>query len=481
MGLIITMTTTTSTTATMNFALPPELQQHIAKLDAFIQQAILPLQHKDDNHRFFDHRREPSRTQWDNQGLPTPQWEALLEAARALADEAGFYRFPLPTAYGGQGHPDTNLWMCAMRYHMASHPVYGGGVSLANDLQNEHSVVGNFPDVLMLHHWGSAQQKDVFIPARLQGQFRMTFGLTETHHGSDATHMDTRAERCTLAPNGQAGWRITGNKKWQTGAHSATHMLIFARTMAFDQPGSARGITAFIVPRDTPGLVIESYEYTLNMPTDHATISLTDVRVPEEAVLGELHNGLAVAQTFTHENRIRQAASSCGAAQFCIDRSIAYARDRIVFGKPLAANQAIQWPLVELATQADMLRLLIVRTATEMDAIQRNRVATDTPPWVAIERELGHKISMCNFWANRLATEAADNAIQVYGGNGYSRHQPFEHIWRHFRRYRITEGSEEIQKRRIAGYLFGFKGPAANKGEKEREKKKERRRRRPHL
>lgn len=97
-----------------------------------------------------------------------------------------------------------------------------------------------------------------------------------------------------------------------------------------------------------------SYEYTLNMPTDHATILLEDVRVPASAVLGPLDNGLAIAQTFTHENRIRQAASSCGAAQFCVDRSVTYARDRIVFGKPLSANQAIQWPLVELSTQLEM-------------------------------------------------------------------------------------------------------------------------------
>lgn len=273
--------------------------------------------------------------------------------------------------------------------------------------------------------------------------------------------MDTRAVRCKL-PDGSPGWSIQGNKKWQTGAHSATHMLIFARTSNFDKPGSAKGISAFIVPRETPGMLIKSYEYTLNMPTDHATILLEAVRVPEHAVLGELDNGLAIAQTFTSENRIRQAASSCGAAKFCTDRSVRYARERTVFGKPLASNQAIQWPLVELATQVEMLRLLILRTATEMDEIQKRYgpgiVTQDIPPWVAIERELGHKISMCNFWANRLATQAADQAIQVHGGNGYSRHQPFEHIWRHFRRYRITEGSEEVQKRRVAAHLFGFKG-----------------------
>ncbi len=126
-----------------------------------------------------------------------------------------------------------------------------------------------------------------------------------------------------------------------------------------------------------------------------------------------------------------------------------YARERKPFGKPLADNQAIQWPLVELATQAEMLRLLIRKTASEMDGLSRD----------AIEKTLSDKVSMCNYWANRLCCEAADQAMQVHGGMGYSRHKAFEHIYRHHRRYRITEGSEEIQKRKIAAFLFGFMGP----------------------
>ncbi len=113
------------------------------------------------------------------------------------------------------------------------------------------------------------------------------------------------------------------------------------------------------------------------------------------------------------------------------------------------------------------VRLLILKTANEMDSIHRQYKGNpELPPWVAIEKQLGHKISMCNYYANRLATQAADNAIQVHGGNGYSRHQPFEHIWRHFRRYRITEGSEEIQMRRVAGYLFGYKSTSGGGSEK---------------
>jgi len=186
------------------------------------------------------------------------------------------------------------------------------------------------------------------------------------------------------------------------------------------------------------------------MPTDHATVSFTDVWVPHTAVLAPLHHGLAVAQAVVHENRIRQAASSLGAAVYCVREPTAHARRRGVFGKPLAGNPAIQFPLVELATQCEMLRLLIHKTAHE---------SLDQIPHVEVEHRLGDKVAMCNYWADGLCTEAADRALQVHGGRGYSRHLPFEHIWRLHRRYRITEGSEEIQMRKIAGYLFGFTGP----------------------
>ncbi len=150
-----------------------------------------------------------------------------------------------------------------------------------------------------------------------------------------------------------------------------------------------------------------------------------------------------------HENRIRQAASGIGVAQYCVDESAAYARERVTFGQPLARRQAIQWPLVELHTEAELLRALVRNTAWELD--QRGDERTR-------HLEISDRVSMCNYRANRLACDAADQAMQVHGGLGYSRHKPFEHIYRHHRRYRITEGSEEIQMRRVAGHLFGFTG-----------------------
>ncbi len=418
----------------MDFALPEDLTAYLAELDRFIDAEIKPLEHADDNIRFFDHRREWARTDFDNGGLPRPEWEALLREARRRADGAGHLRFALPKAYGGRD--GSNLWMAVIREHFAAK-----GLGLHNDLQTEHSIVGNFPIVTMLDRYGRDDQRKVFIEGSLAGSHRITFGLTEPNHGSDATHMETRAAR--ERRDGIDGWRIDGEKMWTTGMHVATHCALFARTSG--QDGDARGITCFLVPADAPGVQVEEYLWTFNMPTDHPRVSFRNVFVADDALFGEVDRGLALAQCFVHENRIRQAASSLGAAVYCIEQSVRYARRRKPFGRALAENQAIQWPLVELATQAEMLRLLVRKTAWEMDQMTQPEV----------EARLSDKVSMCNYWANRLCCEAADRAMQVHGGIGYSRHTPFEHIYRHHRRYRITEGSEEIQMRRVAAFLFG--------------------------
>jgi alkylation response protein AidB-like acyl-CoA dehydrogenase len=268
----------------------------------------------------------------------------------------------------------------------------------------------------------------------IRGEVLCGFGLTEPEHGSDATWLSTTAVR-----DGD-DWVINGRKRFNTGMHRAQLDLVFARTGG--EAGSHRGITAFLVPTDTPGFEVLYQHWTFNMPSDHAEVELNDVRVPASAIVGEEGNGLASALLFVHENRIRQAASSLGAAQFCVDESVAYARERVVFGKPLATNQAIQFPLVELHTECALVRGLVHSTAAEMDA---------NGPLSASEH-----VSMCNYRANRLVCDAADRAIQVHGGIGYTRGKPFEHIYRHHRRYRITEGSEEIQMRTIARELFGF-------------------------
>ncbi len=421
----------------MNFDIPIEIANYLIELDTFIEKTIRPLEQKDDNIRFFDHRREHARTDWDKGGVPTEDWEALLAEAKQLADEAGHFRFAMPKEYGGQD--GSNLAMSIIREHLAAK-----GLGLHNDLQNEHSIVGNTVGALLMLAYGNDAQKAEYLEGLIKGNpdKSFAFGITEPDHGSDATHMETTAVR-----EGEE-WVINGSKTWNTGIHACGFDLIFARTSG--EAGDGFGITAFLVPMDSDGLKIEEFLWTFNMPSDHGTVSLKDVRVSNNSILGEEGRGLAIVQHFFNENRIRQAASSLGAAQYCINEAVAYAKNRKPFGKALAVNQGIQFPLVELQTQCEMLRAFIRQTAWQMDKYGAFSVSD--------------KVSMCNYWSNRLCCQAADQAMQVHGGLGYSRHKPFEHIYRHHRRYRITEGTEEIQKRRVAGYMFGFMKQQKPKG-----------------
>ena len=420
----------------MDFAIPESIQRTLDDLDAFIEREIVPLQAAEDNERFFDHRREWARTDFDNDGVPRPEWEALLREMRRRADAAGWLRLALPPEFGGRNA--SNLEMAIIREHLATK-----GLGLHNDLQNESSVVGNFPTVLMMRDFGTEEQKKEWMSGFLDGTKRLAFGLTEPNHGSDATFLETTAVR-----DGDE-WVINGMKRWNSGLHHATHDIIFARTSG--DPGSPVGISAFLVPTDAPGFNVDFFWWTFNMPTDHAEVSMKDVRVPANALFGRLDHGLDLAQHFVHENRIRQAASSLGAAQYCINEAVAYANSRVTWGKKLSSNQAIQFPLIELHTEAAMLRQLIRYTAWMMD----NSVKADRPD-VEGFMEFTHLVAMCNYRANRLCCDAADRAMQTCGGVGYSRHMPFEHIYRHHRRYRITEGAEEIQMRKVGQHLFGF-------------------------
>ena len=414
----------------MDFDIPQDVQTLLKDLDDFIAAEIKPLEQRDDNIRFFDHRREYERTDFENGGVPRKEWDDLLAEMRRRADKAGFLRYGIPSKYGGRD--GSNLAMAIIREHLAAK-----GLGLHNDLQNESSIVGNFPTIKMWERYGSEEQKKEFLEGMFTGKTRVAFGLTEPNHGSDASWLETKAVR-----DGD-DWVINGQKRFNSGMHSATHDMIFARTSGDD--GRAEGVSCFIVPTNAAGFSVDFMWWTFNMPTDHAEVTLTDVRVPPDAMLGREGDGLALANTFTHENRIRQAASGVGAAQYCIDQSVKYARERVTFGQPLASRQAIQWPLVELHTECEMVRQLVRKTAWELD--------------LKHHMEISDKVAMCNYRANRLVCDAADQAIQVHGGIGYTRHMPFEHIYRHHRRYRITEGSEEIQMRRIAQVMFGFGRP----------------------
>jgi alkylation response protein AidB-like acyl-CoA dehydrogenase len=417
--------------------IPPDVERLLAEIDRFIDAELTPLEQA--NPDLFDHRREFSRTDVARGGIPTARWRELLAEARRRAIAAGYYRYPFPVELGGRG--GTNLAMAIIREHLARR-----GPGLHAELSHEASVVANEPLVLVLHEYGTEEQKQRYLIPLVNGQIHLAFGLTEPRHGSDATWLETTARR-----DGD-DWIINGCKRFNSVMDVAAANLVFARTSG--EQGKAAGITAFLVPNDTPGMEVDYYHWCFNMPSDHAETTLRDVRVPGSAMLGDEGRGLDCAQLFVHENRIRQAASSVGAAQFCIDRSIAYAREREIFGRPLADYQGIQWQLVELQTDAELLRNTLRKTAWEMDQ------AGDGASTVA-KTSVTDKVSMVNYRGNQLACRASDRAMQIHGGLGYTRHVPFEFIYRHHRRYRITEGSDELQMRRIAAELFGFRRSTA--------------------
>jgi acyl-CoA dehydrogenase len=232
----------------MDFNIPQDLQDYLKVLDQFILDEIKPLEQQNDNIRFFDHRREDARTDWERGGLPNEEWEALLGEARRRADKAGHYRYPLAKEYGGQD--GTNLGMAVIREHFAAM-----GLGLHNDLQNEHSIVGNSVGLLLMLNYGTPAQQAEWVPLMLEGKRGFAFGITEPNHGSDATHMETNAVR-----DGD-GWRINGEKTWNTGIHKAQYDMIMARTSG--KPGDGDGITAFLVPMQAEGMKVEEMLWTM--------------------------------------------------------------------------------------------------------------------------------------------------------------------------------------------------------------------------
>ena len=342
----------------------------------------------------------------------------------------GWIGMTWPTEFGGGGRPGIERLIVAEEMIAAGAPI---AASWFADRQMGPALIA----------YGTKEQQEAFLPDMLAGKTTWCIGMSEPNAGSDLASLKTFAE-----DDGDE-WVINGMKRWNSGLHHATHDIIFARTSG--DPGSPVGISAFLVPTDLPGFNVDFFWWTFNMPTDHAEVSLKDVRVSSTALFGRLDHGLDLAQHFVHENRIRQAASSLGAAQYCINEAVAYANSRVTWGKKLSSNQGIQFPLIELHTEAAMLRQLIRYTASLMD----NSVKSDRPD-VEGFMEFTHLVAMCNYRANRLVCDAADRAMQTCGGVGYSRHMPFEHIYRHHRRYRITEGAEEIQMRKVGQHLFGF-------------------------
>jgi hypothetical protein len=271
--------------------------------------------------------------------------------------------------------------------------------------------------------FGTEEQKHKFLKQLAEGEMLGAFCLSEPQAGSDATNLRTRAVR-----DGEH-FVINGTKSWVTNGGIADVYVVMAVTGRRDNKNM---VTAFLVESSTPGLSVSAIEHKMGQRASQtAEMSFSDVRVPAENILGGEGNGMKVALGSLDNGRIGIAALSTGIAQGALDEAKKYARERIAFGKPIADFQAIQFKLANMATDVEAARLLTLRAASLKDKGSSRA---------------GYSASMAKLFASEAANRVCADAVQIHGGNGYSRDYAVERMYRDARVTTIYEGTSEIQR-----------------------------------
>jgi acyl-CoA dehydrogenase len=378
-------------------ALDPDLRDFEQTVRSFVEREIAPVE--------VDLRASGA------EGLPPEVREPLQRKAKAN----GLWCFATPAEYGGAGLSPTQMVAVleqAVR-HTYSLPDPGDG------------VFGFDPPVFLLD--ADEEQREKYLIPTVEEARQWFVAITEPAGGSDPVRtISTRAERTA------SGWRINGRKMFISRVADAEHGIVLARTQTDD---GTSGISAFIVPSAAPGFSYRS----VGVIRDHDTyeVSLEDVEIPDENLLGQLGNGFALARRWLARGRLSLAARSIGVAQLALEMTVRYAKDRKVFGGPLIEKQGVRWDLADAAMKLHAARLVV------RDAAQ------------TVEREgsAATKTSMAKLVATETAYEVVDRAIQVHGGMGLCQEMPLEHWFRALRVNRVVEGATEVHRDVVARTL----------------------------
>ncbi len=332
--------------------------------------------------------------------------------------ELGFFGVPFPEQYGGLGLGELG-YCVALEQLGATNAAYSNLIGAS---------VGLFGMAVALD--GSETQKEHYLRPVAEGHAIGSFCLTEPMAGSDAASLRTTAARR------DGGWELNGSKQWVTNAPIADFFVVFA---ANDPARGSRGITAFIVEKGTPGFQVGQPDAKMGLRGSYtAPITIEGVFVQDAQVVGEVGAGFKTALKTLDGGRISLAAGAVGTAQWLLDRSVAYARQRHQFGQPLASFQAIQWMLADMQVGVHAGRLMVYHAAWKVDRGQR------------ASREAG----ICKLYCSEMVGRAADLALQVHGGMGYMQDLPIERAYRDARILRIYEGTSEVQRMVIAEDLL---------------------------
>lgn len=333
----------------------------------------------------------------------------------------GLLGAPVPESYGGMG------------VDFVSHALITEEIGRADSsVRTTLSVQISLVEMTVLK-FGSEEQKRRYLPALCKGEVIGCFGLTEPEVGSDAAHLRASAKR-----DGD-GWVIRGRKTWISNGSVSSLALVFARTDP-DLSKAHRGITAFLLERDKHPYGSQAIHGKLGLrSSDSSELILDDVRVPDAQRLGEVGQGFQIAMAALDSGRYSVAAGAVGVAQACIDASVGYATQRKAFGKPLAGHQLVQELIADMVVETEAARLLVWRAGLLKDKGQPTTRET----------------SIAKMYASEIAQRAADSAIQIHGGYGFSDEFPVERYWRDARVNRLYEGTTQIQKLIIGRFATG--------------------------
>lgn len=333
--------------------------------------------------------------------------------------DAGLYDIPIPEAYGGAGFDFTTAIMVI-------HEVAKGSASAALNLDCFWLVY----DILM--RYGTETQKARYLPRAKEGR-RMAFALTESTAGSDAT-----AIRAVAAPAEGGGWILTGEKAWITNLE-AEHSIVFAKT---DPTLGAKGISAFIVPRDAEGFHIGAHEDKMGLRgTTTGDLSFDHVYLPPDSLLGREGQGFQIAMSALDGARVSIAAVSTGIAHHAMELAKGYANERVAFKQPIASFEGIQFKFAEMSARLRAMELMIYDAARAKDRGVRNTL------------EAAQTKLLCSTWATEIALEA----MQVLGANGCSREYHAERLVRDAKMIEVAEGTTEILKLSIGRSVLAAK------------------------
>jgi alkylation response protein AidB-like acyl-CoA dehydrogenase len=378
-------------------------------MDFELSEDLIALQ--DMARRFAAETIAPDARTWDREANIPREIVAKL-------GELGFLGIFIPAEFGGCGFGD--LAATVIMEEIARHC---GGTALLLDAHNAlcsaHLLVG-----------ANDEQKARYLPPLAKGEHLGAWALTEPGCGSDAAALQTTAVR-----DGD-DWVLNGSKHWITNGHYAGVYVVMAKTTP---EGGPKGISAFIVERDTPGFEIGPKEDKLGMrASDTVGLTFDNARIPASHLCGELNGGFVDAMRVLERGRITIAALAIGLGRGALEESLAYAKQRTAFGKPIFEHQSIQFMLADMAMEVDAARLLTRKAA----------VLSDTG------RSCNIEASAAKLLSSEVATRSCLNAIQILGGNGYTKDFPVERYMRDAKLCEIGEGSSQIQRWIIAKQLL---------------------------